>query len=117
MPEQKELRRTLESVGLDDAEDVFFAKDETILTVDLDLGAGILAEGDEVADLDLEGGDLAIISDAAFADSEDLALHGLLLRGLGQEQAAASLGRLFLALDEDTIKEGTNVHLAQPLGV
>jgi hypothetical protein len=39
---------------LDDAEDFFFAHDEELFAVELDLGAGVLAEEDGVASLDVE---------------------------------------------------------------
>jgi hypothetical protein len=39
-------------LGLDDADDVFLAHHQQFLAVDLDLGAGVLAEQHLVADLD-----------------------------------------------------------------
>jgi hypothetical protein len=51
------LRRLLLGRGgaLDDAHDVAFLHDQQLLAVDLDLGAGPLAEQHAVAGLDVEG--------------------------------------------------------------
>ena len=54
-----------------------------------DLGAAVLAVDDGVADLDVERDDLAgLLGAPAGADGQDLALLGLLLGGVGDDQAA-----------------------------
>ena len=54
-----------------------------------DLGAAVLAVDDGVADLDVERDELAgRLGAAAGADGEDLALLGLLLGGVGDDEAA-----------------------------
>jgi hypothetical protein len=58
-----------------------------VLAVDGDLGAAVLRVDDGVADLDVEGDALPSVG-AAGADGEDLALLGLLLGGVGDDQAA-----------------------------
>src|SRR6476661_2237733 len=68
--------------ALDDGEDVAGGEDEELLAAVLDLGAAVLAVDDLVADLDVERHALAVVVDAARADGEDLALLGLLLRGV-----------------------------------
>ena len=77
---------------------------------DLDLGAGVLAEQDLVADLDVERDDLAVVVDLALADRDDLALLRLFLRGVGDDDAA--LGLLFLRdpLHDDAILQWPNLH-------
>ena len=76
---------------LDDAEDVVFADDEVLFAVDLHLGAGVLAEEDAVADLDVELADRAVLEDLAVADGDDLALDGLLFGGVGDDDPALGL--------------------------
>src|SRR5215471_5174517 len=57
---------------LDDGEHVLFAKDQVLLVLDLHLGAGILAEEDLVAGLDVERNLLAVLADLAVARGDDL---------------------------------------------
>ena len=52
---------------LEDAEDFFFAHDEEVFAIELDLGAGVLAEEDGVASLDVEREDLAFVVGLALA--------------------------------------------------
>src|ERR1700759_5677075 len=67
---------------VEDAHDVGLLHDQQLVAVDLDLGAGPLAEQDAVADLDVELDQLALLVAHARADGEDLALHRLLLGGV-----------------------------------
>src|SRR5438094_5873281 len=73
---------------LDDAEHVLFAQDQILLVLDLHLGPGVLAEQDLVAGLHVQGDPLAVVPDLAVAHRDDLALLGLLLRGVGDDNAA-----------------------------
>src|SRR5438132_11309198 len=79
------------SSALDHAEDVLLAHDQMLFAVDLDLGAGVLAEQHGVADLDVERGDLALVVRFALADRDDLALLGLFLRGVGDDDSPLAL--------------------------
>ena len=72
-------------------EDVVLAEDDVLDAVDLDLGAGVLAEQDAVARLHVERADLAVLEDLAVADGDDLALDRLLLGGVGDDDAALGL--------------------------
>src|ERR1700753_3555415 len=87
---------------LDDREDVTRRKDQVLLAGVLDLGAAVLAVKDGVADLDIERDALlALVRDATGADRQDLALLGLLLGGVRDNQAG---GRRLLRverLDDD----------------
>jgi len=65
--------------GFDDAHDVGFLHDQVFLTIDLDLGAGPLAEQDAVAGLDVERDQLARLVAGTGTDGDDLAFLGLLL--------------------------------------
>src|SRR6202023_2560383 len=73
------------------AHDVGLLHDQEILTVELDLGARPLAEQHLVADLEVDRDELAVLVAAAGADCEDLALRGLLLGGVRNDDAAGGL--------------------------
>ena len=72
---------------LDDGEDVARGEDEVLLAAVLDLGAAVLAVDDHVADRDVERDAVAVVVEAAGADREDLALLGLLLGGVRDDEA------------------------------
>src|SRR4051794_10136534 len=95
------------SSALDDGEDVAGGEDEELLAAVLDLGAAVLAVEDRVADLDVERDPLlALVVEAAGTDRDDLALLGLLLRGVRDDQTG---GRRLLCverLDDDPVLEG-----------
>src|SRR4051794_10033079 len=90
----------------DDGEDVAGREDQELLAAVLDLGAAVLAVDDLVADLDVERDALgAGVVEAAGADSEDLALLGLLLGRVRDDEAGCS-GLLGLeGLDDDAVFE------------
>src|SRR6185369_16467916 len=66
----------------DDGEHVARGEDEVLLAGVLDLGAAVLAVDDLVADVHVERHTVAVVVDATRADAQDLALLGLLLRGV-----------------------------------
>src|SRR6266700_3502066 len=76
---------------LDDAEDVVLAQNQVIDAVDLDVAAGVLAEQHPVALLDCQRANLALLVRLAFTDRDHLALGGLLLGGVGDDDAAFGL--------------------------
>src|SRR5690349_21886892 len=89
------------------AHDVGLLHDQELLAVELDLGAGPLAEQHAVADLDVERDQLAVLVAPARADADDLALLRLLLRGVRDDDAA---GGLLLGLDaahDHAVVQGT----------
>src|SRR3954451_19012360 len=91
------------------AHDVGFLHDQELLAVELDLGAGPLAEQHAVAGLDVEADELAGLVAAARADGDDLALLGLLLGGVRNDDSALGL---FLALettDDDAVVQRTKL--------
>src|SRR5213596_2299284 len=81
------------SSAFDHAEDVLLAHDEVLLAVDLDLRSGVLHEQDLVADLDVEGRQLAVVVHLALADRDHLALLRLLLGGIRDDDAAHGCSR------------------------
>src|SRR2546430_10424817 len=92
-------------LGAENAEDVLFLHDQVLLAVQRDLASGVLAEQHAIAGLDIQGSLLAVLADRAFADGEDLALLGLLLGAVRDDEAAAA-NLLFLdPLDQDAVVE------------
>src|SRR5438552_13225991 len=92
------------------AHDVGLLHDQEFLAVDLDLGARPFAEQDAIADLDVDGDELAGLVAAARTDGDDLALGRLFLGGVRNDDAA---GRLLLgidALDDDAVVKRTKLH-------
>src|SRR3954471_11831908 len=98
------------SLLLDHAEDVFLAHHQVFLPVDLDLGPGVLGEQHAVARLDVQSADLAVLEDLPVADGDDLAFDGLLLGGVGDDDAALGLLLLLHALDDHAILQRPNLH-------
>ena len=91
---------------LHDREHVAGGEDEVVLVVVLDLGAAVLRVDNDVADLDVERDSLvAVLVEAPRTYRKDLALLGLLLSGVGDDETGC--GRLlgFERLDEDAILE------------
>src|SRR5215217_5346085 len=96
------------------AHDVAFLHDQQLVAVELDLGAGPLAEQHAVAGLDAHRRQLALLAAGTRADRQDLALHRLLLGGVRDDQPALGL-RLFLdAPDHDAIVQRPELHGVQP---
>src|SRR5213594_402668 len=94
----------------DDREYFVLAEDEVLLAVDLDVGPRVLAEEDLVPGLDVEGDLGAVLEDLAVADGDDLALLGLLLGGVGDDDPALDRLLLLDSLDDQTVVQWTNVH-------
>src|SRR5215471_9429475 len=102
------------SLLLDHREDFVFAQNQVLDILDLDLGAGILADQDPIARLDIERRDLAVFVDLALPDGDDLRLHGLFLGGVGDDDSPFADFFLLEPLDEDPIVERTNFHTDAP---
>src|SRR5512133_4132890 len=96
-------------LALDHAEDVLLAHDEVLLAVDLALGAAVLREEDAVAGLHVERPDLAVLQHLAVADGDHLALDRLLLRRVGDDDAALRLLLLLHALHDDAVLQRTDL--------
>src|SRR3954447_5257995 len=93
------LRRAL----FDDAHDVGLLHDEEILAIKADLGARPLAEQDAVADLNVERIHLTALIASSGPDGDHLALLGLLLGGVRDDDAAFGLLLRINAADDHTI--------------
>src|SRR5680860_421991 len=94
---------------LDPGQNVGLAQDQQVLAVDLDLGAAVLAVENGVALADVERPALAVL-DGAVPNREDLALLRLLLRGVGEHDAAG--GRLLLLErpNDQAVSKGLELH-------
>src|SRR5262249_37650295 len=95
---------------VDHAHDVGLLHDQEFLAVDLDLGAGPFAEQHAVADLDVDGNELAALVAAARTNRDHFALGRLLLRGVGNDDAAGGLLIGGDALDDDAVVKRTKLH-------
>src|SRR5499426_447158 len=91
----------------DHAHDVGLLHDQEFLAIELDLGAGPLAEQDPVAGFHLQRNQLAGLVAGARPDGDDLAFLRLLLGGIRNDDAALGLFLAFEAADYDAIVEGT----------
>lgn len=91
---------------VDDGEDFFFAEQEVELFIELHFRAGVLADENLVADLDVEGDFLAVLVEGTGAKGNDLGFLWLLLGGVGDDDASLDFFGLFDALEEDAITEG-----------
>src|SRR5258708_20881381 len=87
--------------GLEHAQDVAFLHDQQVLAVELDLGAGPLAEQDAVAGLDVERLDLAAVVARARTDGDDFAFLRLFLPAVGVDDPAPGLPFFLAALNEE----------------
>src|SRR6266478_939421 len=93
----------------DDAEDVPLREDEKVLSVDDDFGPSVLGVDDPVALLDIEGHALAIV-EPAWADAEDDALLGLLLRGVRDHETRGQRLVAVVGADEHPVAEWSQLH-------
>src|SRR5262249_14110120 len=97
-------------LALDDAHDVAFLHDDQLFAVELDLGAGPLAEQHPVAGLDVERMERAILAARAGTHGDHLTLLGLLLGGVWDDDPAGSLCLLLETADHHAVMQGTEMH-------
>ena len=88
-----------------DAQDFFFAHDDEIFAIDLDLGASVLAEQDAVAFFHSQREHFAFVVRLALADGDDFAFLGFVLGRVGDDDATAGGISFLNATDEDTVVE------------
>jgi len=96
--------------AVEHAHDVAFLHDQVFDTLDLNLCARPLAEQHAVANLEVDGDQLAVIVAAPGTDADDLALLGLLLGGVGDNDAAGGLGFGINTLDHDAVVKRAKFH-------
>src|SRR5215469_309137 len=86
-----------------DAEDFIFFHDDELFAVDLDLGAGVLAEQDAVAFFNGKWEGLAFVVGTAFAGGDDFALLRLVFGRVGNDDAAAGGGSFFHTTHQNAV--------------
>src|SRR6202051_1614036 len=92
------------------AHDVALLHDQELFAIELDLGAGPLAEQHAVADLEVDRDQLAGFVAAARAHSGDFALRGFFLGAVRDDDAASFLLFGVDALDHDAVVKRTEFH-------
>src|SRR5882762_5641677 len=100
----------LQLLGFNHGHNIFLSHHNELFPVHSDFGAAVLAEKDLVADLDVEGTDLAVLENLAFADRYDLSLNRLFGRGIGNENAARRGLFLFQTFHDDAVMKRTYLH-------
>src|SRR5262245_37662961 len=103
-------RAKFRKASIDHGEDVVLGHDEILLAVEAHLVAGVGGEEHAVADLHLERGPLAIVERLAFADREHLALLGLLLGRVREDDAPGCLLVGLQTLHEDLLVQRDDLH-------
>src|SRR5207249_7939738 len=93
-----------------DGQDFVFAEDQDFLAVDLDVGPGVLPEEDLVAHLDVQRELGAVFQDLAVSDGQDLALLGLLLRRVRDDDASLGGFPFLDAANQQTVVQRTYFH-------
>ena len=99
----------------DDAPDVYLAHDEELFALHLHGLAGILAEQDLVARLDVERNHLALVVFLAFAHGDDFALIRFLGCGVGNDDAASGPALFLDALHDHAVVQRTDFHAVAPI--
>src|SRR5262245_2361471 len=90
---------------LDNREHVAGGEHQVLLARVLDLGAAVLAVQHDVADLDVDGDAGALVVETARADRQDLALLGLLLGGVRDNEPGRGDLLGLQRLDHDAVLE------------
>src|SRR4051812_25337172 len=101
-------------LAFDDAHDVGLLHDQELLAVELDLGAGPLAEQDAITGLHVRRHQLTLFIASTRSDGDDFALHRLFLGGVGDDDASGGplLGRE--PADNNAVVQGTKIHRVAP---
>src|ERR1700679_860690 len=94
-----------ESLLLEDAEDFFFAHDQQLFAVQLDLGARVLAEEDVIPGLDVEREHLAFVVRLALADGDDFALLWVFFCGVRDDDSATNALAFFNPTNQNPVMQ------------
>src|SRR5687767_7328164 len=97
--------RTTDSDLFNHRENIALAHQQVFIFADLDGFGGVAGEEDAVALLDLHRAAGAVVENLAGADGDDRAAAGLILGGIGNENAAGGLLLRLFAFDDDLIAE------------
>ena len=102
------------SACFDDRQHFVLAHDEVLLTINFDVLTRILAEQDHIARLDIERDAHAALFERAAAGGDHRASLRLLLGGVRDNDSAALLPTFFVATDDDSIVERSDIHKVHP---
>src|ERR1700728_3377089 len=95
----------------DHAHDVGFLHDQKLIAVELDLGAGPLAEQHAVAGLEVHNNELAVLVAAARSDGDDFAFLRFFFHGIRNDDAAFGPLVGLNPFDDDSVMQGTELKL------
>src|SRR6266567_8411331 len=96
--------------SVDDGQHVAGGQDQVLLAVVLDLGAAVLGIDHDVTLRDVQRHAVALVIDPTGADSDDLALLGLLLGSVRDDEAGRCRRLSLTRLDNDLVFERLDVH-------
>src|SRR2546421_6000878 len=96
---------------IEHAHDVALLHDDVIDAVELDLGPRPFSKQHELASLDIDGNQFAVLVAAPRTHRNDLALGGLLLRRVWNDDPAGALFFGVDALDYNPIVKRTKLHI------
>src|ERR1700726_4423013 len=99
------------------AHDVGLLHDQEFVAVELHLGTRPLAEQHPVADLDVDGNQLAALVASARADPRGFALRRLFLGGVWNDDAALGFFFGVDSLDHDTVMQRTKFGLRHDISL
>src|SRR6185312_10562907 len=102
------------SSAFKDAEDVAFLHDQELFAVDLDFGARPFAEEDAITSLNVERLNHSFFVSRSWSGSDHLALLGLFLRGIGNDDAAGSPLVLLDTTHHHPVVQWTKLHSEPP---
>src|SRR3954447_18923294 len=98
------------AVADDLGEYIRLAQDQNFVGPELDLGSAVLAEDDLVPFLEIHLDVLPVLVPSAGADGQDAAALGLLLRRVGQHDAADRRLLLIEDLDDQAVTQWLQIH-------
>src|SRR5436305_1710469 len=99
---------------IEHAHDVALLHDEVIDAVELDLGPGPFSKQHDLAGLQIDGNQFAVLVAAPRTDGDNLALGGFLLRRIWNDDPAGALFFGVDALDYNPIVKRTKLHIYPP---
>src|SRR5437899_1306423 len=88
-----------------DAKNFFLFHNEEIVSIEFDLGTGVLAEQNAVAFLHRKWEQLAFIVGLALAHRDDSALLWFIFGRIGDDEASSRSSRFFYAAHQDAVME------------
>src|SRR3954447_12381734 len=91
---------------LEYAKNFFFAHDQELIAVQLDLGAGVFTKEDLIASFNIKWEYLALIVGLALTNRDHFALLWLFLSGIRDDDTATDALAFFYTTNQDAIVQG-----------